>query len=147
MQSASAPAVKSPLHLLSLDEVEDKLVHLMEVCGTVCSAMSEVHPDNVTDVSASVRDFHTTLRLIYVSLLAHIRAHAGEMHSASGVSGAGPLAASSAAVSREYRRNVYLDTQQINVMMDSLQTVQSRIQEAQKQKDMIEAQSKAQAQQ
>lgn len=144
MQSASAPAVKPALHLLSLDEVEDKLVHLMSVCGTVCSAMSEVHPDNVTDVNASVRDFHTTLRLIYVSLLAHIRAHAGDVQSTGGAAGAGPHAAS-AAVSREYRRNVYLDTQQINVLMDSLQTVQGRIQEAQKQKELIEQQTKTQA--
>lgn len=141
MQVAPAPA---PLALLSLDQVEDQLLHLMDVCGAVCSALSEVHPDNVTDINASVRDFHSTLRLVYVSLLAHIRAHAGEVQSSA--SGAAH-ASSSSAVSREYRRNVYLDTQQIHVMMDSLQTVQSRIQQAQQQKQVIEEQSKAQEQQ
>jgi hypothetical protein len=139
MEDATGTATSSAL--LSLDACEDRIEHLLRLCASVCAGLSEVAAESPAQVAADAREFHCTLRLIYASILAHIRAHAGEVHlratttaSQTGAGGGGAGGAAGAAVAsaaREYRRNVYLDAQQMAVMLESLDIVKRRIEYAQ----------------
>jgi len=140
MDDATGTATSSAL--LSLDACEDRIEHLLRLCASVCAGLSEVAAESPAQVAADAREFHCTLRLIYASILAHIRAHAGEVHlqsatataSQTGGGGGGAGGAAGAAVAsaaREYRRNVYLDAQQMAVMLESLDIVKQRIEYAQ----------------
>jgi hypothetical protein len=136
--------------LLSLDACEDRIEHLLRLCASVCAGLSEVAAESPAQVAADAREFHCTLRLIYASILAHIRAHAGEVHLQSatatasqtgGGGGAGGAAgAAVASAAREYRRNVYLDAQQMAVMLESLDVVKQRIEYAQAAQQQIPTQ-------
>ena len=125
-----------------------RIVHLLTLASSVTSGLSEVHPDAVGEVQMATREFYASLRLIYSSLLTHIRTHAGELqqlgqaHGASGSSGSnlggggGPsqsavaaaaAAASIAAAAHEYRRNVYLDHQTMQVALEAINLQKERI--------------------
>ncbi len=126
--------------LLSLDECEDRIEHLLRLCASVCAGLSEVSSESPVQVGADVREFHASLRLVYASILSHIRTHSGEVHlhsaaggsSSGGSSGTGSSSSAAAATAaREYRRNVYLDAQQMAVMLEGLDIAKERIQQAQ----------------
>jgi hypothetical protein len=132
-------AVSGASSLLSLPQCEEAILQLLELSATVCSALSEVHEDPVSEVAPAARQFHATLRLVYASLLAHIRAHAGEVHLQGGGVGTGAggsvghagAVTAAASAAREYRRNIYLDSQHVAVLLDSMAIVKARIEDAQ----------------
>jgi len=134
-------AYSSSPTLLSLDACEERIAELLRLCASVCAGLSEVTAEAAAQVAADAREFHYSLRLIYASILAHIRAHAGEVHlhsatatggsTAQAAGGGAGSAGATAAAAREYRRNVYLDAQQMAVMLESLDVVKERIQHAQ----------------
>jgi len=139
--SISFPPAVPGSALLSLDECEDRIEHLLRLCASVCAGLSEVSSDSPAQVTADVREFHASLRLVYASILAHIRASAGEGQPSAGSAGAASSAAShggAGAAAREYRRNVYLDAQQMTVLLEGLELARERIQSAQKQYDALQ---------
>lgn len=129
------------------------ILKLLQLASTVTAGLSEVHPDAVAECQSATREFYATLRLIYASMMAQIRAHAGELHHMGAVppvAGAGPQhsaaaaaaqVASIAAAAHEYRRNVYLDTQSMQVALESLDIHKDRIAQLQDELSQLQAQT------
>lgn len=118
------------------------------------SSLSEVHPDALDECRIAVRDFYASVRVIYASLLAHIRAHTTELSHMSGItsttlstslnphtssSSSANVAAASVPVTHEYRRNVYLDSISMQLMMENLDIYKERIQQLQQQQQQQSA--------
>lgn len=130
--------------------LSQRIVSLLTLASTASSALASIDPGQLSTVgSDAVRDYYVNLRLIYSSLAGHIRMHAGELQhmggvgsSAAAVATAGGSASSSSAAAaasaaaafaaantaqHEYRRNIYIDTQSVQLGMESLDVYKERI--------------------
>jgi len=129
------------------------VVDVIHQASRVCQSLSEVHPDHVSDPSSGsgaqqqALPVYASLRTLHANLLAHIRRASSAIAAVSGVptpsvppSGRGAAAPSSsaavaAATSHDYRRNVYLDAQLIELEVETMRWYKERIEQAQRRID------------